>query len=133
MFLARPDNEFGPIPKRKINYIDGTKESYKDTKTLEPEQQEVADQQARQRVHTADDERASWVTLLSSIQREERESRDWDKKHLQTPRGHVYKAPEYTLAVGLQPKIRSWGTYPVNVLGFWELRIYRCHVVLLRN
>lgn len=115
MFLARPDNKFGPIPDREIYYMDGTQQSYKDTRTLMPDQQTLADQQARARVHTADDERASWVTLLLSIQREERESRAWDLKHHSTPKGRTYDPPKYTLAVGLQPKIRSWDFMPASV------------------
>ena len=115
LFLAKPNNPYGPIKNRPINYMDGTSESYQKTRVLEPVQQEHADQQARARVHTADDERASWVTLLISLQREERESREWDRKervNRQTPKGKVYAAPEYSLCVGLQAKVRSWDFMP---------------------
>jgi hypothetical protein len=115
LFMARPTNKYGPIPGREIFYMDGTKKSYDDTRVLEPNAQDVADQQARARVHTADDERASWVTLLLSLQREERDSRAWDSKNSRTPKGKLYHPPDYNLAVGLQPKVRSWDFMPTAV------------------
>lgn len=60
------------------------------------------------RVHTADDERASWVTLLSTLQLLEYESRLWEERNSTTPRGCAHEKPEYTLAIGLQSKTRSW-------------------------
>jgi hypothetical protein len=117
IFLAPPTNERGPIVGRKINYIDGTPESYRDTRVFSQSDQKRADEQAAARVHTADDERASWVTLLSTLQREESESRKWDEEmRLQTPPSAVAnnlpKAPEYLLAVGVQSKTRSWDFMP---------------------
>lgn len=63
---------------------------------------------AVRRVHTADDERASWVTLLSSLQLLESESRAWEERSRCTARGQRYEEPVYTLSVGLQRKTRSW-------------------------
>jgi hypothetical protein len=59
IFLAHPKNERGPISGRKIHYIDGTPDSYKGTRVLQPLDQEKADELATSRVTTADDERAS--------------------------------------------------------------------------
>jgi hypothetical protein len=67
-------------------------------------------------VHTADDERASWVNLLSMLQREEKDSREWDEQQrIKTPPRHparAVKPPEYRLVVGLQKKTRSWDFMP---------------------
>lgn len=52
------------------------------------------------------------MTLLISLQREERESREWDSHNKQTPKGKTYAAPAYNLAVGLQAKVRSWDFMP---------------------
>lgn len=115
IFLAPPTNPYGPIPNRKINYMDGSPESYQETMTLQPRQQKQADDRAREKVHTADDERASWVTLLQILQRQEGESRAWDAAQRTTARGVRYKDPEYTLAVGIQAKRRSWDFMPDSV------------------
>ncbi|RFU25627.1 hypothetical protein B7463_g10701, partial [Scytalidium lignicola] len=115
IFLAHPDNKRGPIPNRPISYIDGSIESYKKTRTLLPQEQKTADEKALLRVHTADDEKASWVTLLSSLQLEEQKSREWDRKNHTTAKGKIYNDPQYTLAVGLQPKKRSWDFMPDSV------------------
>jgi hypothetical protein len=70
-------------------------------------------------VHTADDERASWVNLLSILQREEADSRKWDEdmRNKTPPRTPVraVKPPDYTLVVGLQRKTRSWDFMPGSI------------------
>lgn len=120
IFLARPDNERGPISGREIYYMDGSEKSCKETRVLQPDAQEKADEQATARVRTADDERASWVSLLSTLQREEAESRAWDASMLRkapppSPGGSLIKAPEYLLAVGIQSKTRSWDFMPSSI------------------
>lgn len=120
IFLAPPNNVRGPIIGRKIHYIDGSAESYRDTRVLPPLDQKRADEQAVARVQTADDERASWVTLLSALQREEGESRKWDEElRIKLPpaaaAGTLPKAPDYTLAVGVQSKTRSWDFMPSSI------------------
>jgi hypothetical protein len=137
IFLAPPENKRGPIAGRDIYYIDGTVESYRGTRVLEPTAQIQADQQATARVHTADDERASWVTLLSILQREERESREWDRDEAGRVRspppsdGKILKAPpapEYRLAVGLQSKTRSWDFMPASITRPYATSAI-CHLV----
>ncbi|RAL63713.1 hypothetical protein DID88_003360 [Monilinia fructigena] len=78
IFIAPPSNVRGPIMNKPIYYLNGSKKSYDETMVLEPEEQVKMDKEAVQRVHTADDERASWVTLLSNLQKKERDSRAWD-------------------------------------------------------
>ncbi|TVY48257.1 hypothetical protein LOCC1_G001276 [Lachnellula occidentalis] len=108
IFVAPPDNQKGPIPGRDIFYVDGSDKSYTNTKVLKPPQQEQAEKQAVKQVHTADDEKASWVTLLSTLQSAEGDSRKWDR----TERGTAFKEPSYQIAVGLQSKTRSWDFIP---------------------
>lgn len=78
IFTAHPENKRGPIHGREIHYIDGSDDSYKNTRVLGPQAQEKIEAEATARVHTADDERASWVTLLSTLQLKESSSRKWD-------------------------------------------------------
>jgi hypothetical protein len=127
IFLARPDNSRGPIPGREIHYIVGTDASYQNTRVLGPKAQQEADEQAIARVHTADDERASWVTLLSTLQREERESRAWDERE-RTRMPTSVKAPFYALAVGLQSKTRSWDFMPSSITKPYATSAI-CHLV----
>ncbi|KAH6680929.1 hypothetical protein B0J14DRAFT_684413 [Halenospora varia] len=70
----------------------------------------------KETVHTTDDERASWVTLLTVIQREERDSREWEKaeKNKRPPRGQTPKEPIYTIAHQIQEKTRSWDFMPAG-------------------
>jgi hypothetical protein len=130
LFLSPPSNQRGPIEGRPINYITGTEDSYKKAKVLRPIAQKKVDEQAIARVHTADDERASWVNLLSILQRAEEDSRNWDMnpegnhtRH-QTPNyslvsglqgSQPIKTPDYTLVVGVQGKIRSWDFMPASI------------------
>ncbi|KAF7884706.1 uncharacterized protein EAF02_005042 [Botrytis sinoallii] len=132
IFVASPSNTRGPILNKPIHYIDGTPESYKNTKVRQPIDQLKKDKETTQRIHTADDERASWVTLLSSLQTEELISREWDKK----PRpsrppsvGHQpIKPPKYELAVGLQVKTRSWDFVPASMTKPYATSAI-CHLV----
>ena len=114
IFTAPPSNTRGPIAGQPIYYIDGTPDSYKATRVLDPDSHNAADKPALDRIHTADDERSSWVMLLSILQNEERMSRQWD---LSNPRGSRdrKKIPDYSLSVGLQSKTRSWDFMPANV------------------
>lgn len=124
IFVAPPDNKKGPILDREIHYVDGTDQSYQNTRVLKPDEQEQADKQAVARVRTADDERASWVTLLSTLQQAERDSRDWDRR----TRGTAYKEPKYQIAVGLQGKTRSWDFIPSSITKPYATSAI-CHLV----
>jgi len=137
IFLASPDNIRGPIPGRQIYYMDGTPESYRETQVLPEVDQKKADEQAWGRVHTVDDEKASWVNLLVALQREEKESRKWDEdQRNKTPppaaAGSLPKAPEYRLAVGLQSKTRSWDFMPAAITRPYATSAI-CHLVELTS
>ncbi|RDL42102.1 Uncharacterized protein BP5553_02081 [Venustampulla echinocandica] len=132
IFVAPPTNQFGPIPNRKIHYIDGSDESYTNTRVLKPIAQKKADQEAGTRVHTADDERASWLTLLSMLQRAENDSRVWDNE-TRTKYGpprtiRDLPTPKHQIAVGLQSKTRSWDFIPSSITKPYATTAI-CHLV----
>jgi hypothetical protein len=134
IFTAPPDNKRGPIQGRDIHYISGTEDSYKNTRVLGPSAQKKAEAEATSRVHTADDERASWVTLLSTLQLKEGVSRQWDKDFRdkfpprdQKPSSPI-DSPNYSLAVGLQSKTRSWDFIPSSITKPYATSAM-CHLV----
>ncbi|KAK0104775.1 hypothetical protein ONS95_005045 [Cadophora gregata] len=132
IFVAPPTNERGPIAGRPIYYIDGTDESYDNTRVLLPQAREKADKEATARVHTADDEKASWVNLLSALQLKEQQSRAWDKEWSvkSPPRAGFLKVgdPKYKVAVGLQRKTRSWDFIPSSITKPYATSAM-CHLV----
>jgi hypothetical protein len=134
IFTAPPDNKRGPIQGRDIHYIDGTEDSYKNTRVLGPTAQKKIEAEATARVHTADDERASWVTLLSILQLKEGVSRQWDLdfRNKFPPRDQKpstpISLPKYTLAIGLQRKTRSWDFIPSSITKPYATSAM-CHLV----
>ena len=124
IFVCPPTNKAGPVKGAPIDFVDGTPESYDRTKTLPPgEEEKKKRQSAKERgVHTADNERATWVTLLSELHKMEKESREWQdefyqKVEFEQDEDNPIK-PElagHTLAVALQAKQRSWDTMPAGV------------------
>lgn len=127
IFTAPPDNIYGPIKGRPIFYTKGTDESYKQTLVEMPEVQKQSLTAAILSVHTADDERATWVTLLSTLQNAERFSREWDAKQRKVSSPGV-PAPSYGLEVALQKKTRSWDFLPPSVTKPYALSTI-CHLV----
>lgn len=121
IFVAPPTNKSGPVPDSSIHYIKGTQESLNETRTLLP----VADKKKQEElvsrakhVHTADNERATWVTLLSELQSMEKESQEWQTRqyHTSPPTTQPQATfDNYTLAVAIQSKKRSWDTMPSTV------------------
>ena len=128
ILLAPPTNQKGPIKGKAVDYIDGTTGSYTATRVQEPLIQGEIDKQPSG-VHTADDERASWVNLLSQLQLEERSSRAWDKKaRVRKTPGPDFKPPNYTLTVGIQRKTRSWDFVPASITRPYATTAI-CHLV----
>jgi hypothetical protein len=78
IFASKPTNTNGPVKDVPIYYVNGSPESLKGTRTLPIVEEEQHRASLREnRVHTADNERASWVTLLSELQAMEEKSRVW--------------------------------------------------------
>ncbi|TEY30106.1 hypothetical protein BOTCAL_0898g00020 [Botryotinia calthae] len=117
IYISSLVNKRDQIRNEEIFYIDGTPTSYRDAKVFERDQEKIKERDRILRVHTADDEQSSWITLLSSLQRRELESRAWDEQvRSKNPRiNEMIKGPEYELAVGIQVKIRSWNCVPASV------------------
>ncbi|OLN95212.1 hypothetical protein CCHL11_10298 [Colletotrichum chlorophyti] len=150
IFLCPPSNKKGPVKGQPIIFIDGTETSLKDSWTdLQDPNDNVSDKQiAKQAVHTADNERASWVALLSALQKMEFESRKWQRKQYDDkiekqgpPKGSVTLVEttevdrvitdvsnKYTLTVAIQKKRRSWDTMPSNVKKPYATTTW-CHMV----
>ncbi|KUJ20253.1 uncharacterized protein LY89DRAFT_610179 [Mollisia scopiformis] len=135
IFAASPENKKGPVQGRDVYVIDGTNASYKNTRVLQPKAQRQADNDAKH-VHTADDERASWVTLLSTLQEEESESREWDFMQRLTPKSPPRRAtppaPKYKIAVAVQSKTRSWDFIPPSITKPYATSAI-CHLVELMS
>jgi hypothetical protein len=136
ILVAPPMNQKGPIPGRPIYYIDGTEQSYRSTRVLKKEdlkkqEQDANAMRAASRVHTADDERASWVTFLSALQTAEEDSRLWDdaERRISPPRNGIrIPVPNYEIAVGLQSKTRSWDFIPSSITKPYATTAI-CHLV----
>ncbi|CCF33658.1 modin [Colletotrichum higginsianum] len=156
IFLCPPKNTKGPVKGQPIIFIDGSEKSLLESRSdpLGPPQKIIhgvsEKELAKQSVHTADNERASWVTLLSALQQMEKDSREWQKKqYLETvfhkpPKGSKEStqiatqeemdqvlqgvSDKYTLTVAIQKKLRSWDTMPANVKKPYATTTW-CHVV----
>ncbi|KAL0943074.1 modin [Colletotrichum truncatum] len=154
IFLCPPKNDKGPVKNTPIYCIDGSRESLDNTKSDLQTEMQMKDQNKsdkeihKQSVHTADNELASWVTLLSALQQMEHDSRAWQKskyeektKPTQPPRASTQNTPQenidqvldevkehYTLAVAVQRKLRSWDTMPSNVKKPYATTTW-CHIV----
>ncbi|KAL2018437.1 hypothetical protein VTK56DRAFT_856 [Thermocarpiscus australiensis] len=112
----------GPIKNKPIYFVDGTNKSLEDTRALLREEEEKKQLSLQERgIHTADNEKASWVTLLSEMQTMERESQDWQQQHFKSnPPPPPQASPlagfdSHTLVVAVQAKQRSWDTMPAGV------------------
>ncbi|PHH93337.1 hypothetical protein CDD83_7122 [Cordyceps sp. RAO-2017] len=130
IFVSPPTNKSGPVPEAKIFFLDGSPESQEDTHTTSDMdlRKEYKEKSVKERIHTADNERASWLVLLSAVQRMEAKSREWQQnQYLQLgppgdlanrhglPREPPSLHESHTLTVALQPKRKSWDTMPASV------------------
>lgn len=112
--------ERGPLQGREIHYIDGTDESYRNTLVLTPQAEDQWLKSASSmRAHKADDTRASWLKLLTALQKTENQSRYWDEREgirgaLSAPDLPIVK-PKYGITVALQRKLNSWDFMPQTV------------------
>lgn len=120
IFVSFPANENGPVRDAPMYYIDGTETSFTDTRALTPkEEKDWTTGMRSARVHTADNERATWVTLLSELQAMEDQSKKWQQERYgKSPPGANTKQAsfkDHSLAVAVQAKTRSWDTMPSSV------------------
>ncbi|KAK0702384.1 hypothetical protein B0H67DRAFT_595588 [Lasiosphaeris hirsuta] len=129
IFVARPNNEYGPMghtTKSKIVFLDGSPGSYVDSCTqnrVEHDTERKKQNQDNRGVHTADNEAATWLGLLMAVQRMEDDSRKWQMRALERySSGEVkerqWPPPFYgghSLTVCIQRKKKSWDTIPDNI------------------
>jgi hypothetical protein len=118
-FVCPATNQRGPIKNQPIKFVSGTPESLQETRALLPKEEEAQRQSLQEStVHTADNERASWVVLLSQLQSMEKDSQEWQLGHYGAnppQRQPPLAFSQHTLAVALQAKKRSWDTMPAGV------------------
>ncbi|KAK3948704.1 hypothetical protein QBC32DRAFT_364834 [Pseudoneurospora amorphoporcata] len=134
IFVCLRTNTRGPMDKPELNhkvpicFLDGTTESMEKARLLTKDQQQ-RDALQHNRIHTADNEKATWLNLLEEIQSMERESSKWVKEHHQTSGPHpLADVKEDTLVVALQPKPRSWDNMPAGVKKPYATTTI-CHIV----
>lgn len=152
LFVCPPGNTRGPVPTEEVRFLQGTKQSETDTRSLplarteqdrqNAEQKEVKElnRQAKihTRVHTADNERATWAILLQALQQMEYKSHEWEVETLNQDvarSGPKAELPEsvagwesHSAVVALQPKMRSWDTMPDAVKKPYATTTI-CHIV----
>ena len=149
IFLCQPDNTNGPVPDNDIYKLDGTPKSLKQTWTTlnTSQRKDYANRSPKERIHTADNERASWTILLSAVQCMEKESKDWHQKQFEyetsssgppttnhvssqhrLPNGPPALEDSRTLIVALQKKRKSWDTMPSNIIKPYATTTM-CHLV----
>lgn len=133
IFLAPTDNRNGPVRENDIIwYANGTPQSCKETRVIQPPSDDVDDivpHQGRERVHTVDNELATWVTLLGAIQRMERDSKNWESTRWGPNEIRPQPPTVIALAVGIQAKKRSFDTNPTVKKPYATSNM--CHLVEL--
>ncbi|KAK1775109.1 hypothetical protein QBC45DRAFT_336080 [Copromyces sp. CBS 386.78] len=137
IFVCPRTNTRGPMDKPELNlkvdisFLDGTPESMKEARLLTQEEQDEQQRDALQhnRIHTADNEKATWLNLLEEIQSMERASLKWVTEHHKTSQPQpVADVKKHTLVVALQPKPRSWDNMPAGVKKPYATTTI-CHIV----
>lgn len=121
IFLAPNNNERGPVKDPKtgrdtpIWYADGSDESYENFRvTHDKDEDAIKEALGRERVSSVDNELATWIALLSAIQKMEKDSRLWEWSQWRaasSPQPDLSQQP-ITLAVGIQRKKRSFDATP---------------------
>ncbi|OHF00908.1 modin [Colletotrichum orchidophilum] len=124
IFLAPPNNKNKP-EKGDIWSVEGTEESctrnrleyakiFKDSGNINDTDAEKKSKPI-EKVHTVNNELATWVYLLIAIERMEKESKEWEMIKLKgegLPRSFTPDLPGPTLAVKVQAKERSFDANP---------------------
>ncbi|EFY85406.1 Modin [Metarhizium acridum CQMa 102] len=131
IFVLSPTNERGSIPDAEIFYLKGTQQSLGETGTNSEVdlRKEYAKRSLKERIHTADNERASWLVLLLAVQKMEETSREWQEKQYRdlgppSRTAATYSLPSRpptleeacTFTVAVQRKRKSWDIMPATVM-----------------
>ncbi|KAH6988681.1 hypothetical protein EDB80DRAFT_690237 [Ilyonectria destructans] len=108
----------GPVVGSEILYLYGTDASLSATGTNPQDEIAMQEQLSTKGIDTADNERATWGTMLSELQRMDRDSMAWEEKEYmrigdqERPR---VVWDDHTMAVALQKKSRNRDIMPSNV------------------
>ncbi|KAH9884338.1 hypothetical protein F4778DRAFT_800130 [Xylariomycetidae sp. FL2044] len=136
IFLAPPNNVRCPVPDSPIWYADGSKTSYEETRTLLPDEDKEQEMKLsrKQRIHTVENERASWVELLAAVQKMEYDSYHWQSGCYKNNSGDPKPArfDPRTLAVAIQSKPKSWDNMPSSVTKPYATTTF-CHIIELAS
>lgn len=113
-FVAPPTNTRGPVRGAPIVYLDGSLQSIRASRSQPAVLQHRMD---RPVALGSDNERASWVALLSAVQDMERRSREWNDERRRLDSGHNASIVriQYGITVAIQSKTRSWDAVPPGV------------------
>jgi hypothetical protein len=141
LFLCPPNNINGPITGQDITFVNGTPKSLEASCSTLPSalKDDEKKKSESEKIHTADNELATWVTLLAALHQLELDSLAWQQRQFESinlapPREKVpVLAPPdpdrfHTLAVALQRKRRSWDTMPAGVTKPYATTTM-CHLV----
>ncbi|KAI1413254.1 hypothetical protein F5Y13DRAFT_198971 [Hypoxylon sp. FL1857] len=81
-------------------------------------------------IHTVDNERATWITLLSAIHQMERDSLSWQNDQIDHGPPSASPPPfrEHSLAVAIQRKQRSWDNMPSSITRPYATTTI-CHII----
>ncbi|KAM0185416.1 hypothetical protein ACHAPI_012173 [Fusarium lateritium] len=120
IFVSSSGSRKGPIPGAQVYTIDGTRKSLDDTRTdLEPPPASTMTKSGRM----VKNERATWLTLLSSLQKMENESHNWTRQQIMSLRPRPASATailtsiagKHSLSVALQRERKSWDDMPASI------------------
>ncbi|KAF5693064.1 modin [Fusarium denticulatum] len=120
IFVTTSKTAKGPIDGADVLFIDGTRKSLDDTWTdLEPPATGTFTKTGR----FIKNERATWLSLLSSLQKMENESQNWTRQQIMGLRPRPASATailtsiagKHTLNVALQREKKSWDDMPPSI------------------
>ncbi|EWY91866.1 hypothetical protein FOYG_08816 [Fusarium oxysporum NRRL 32931] len=120
IFVSTSKTAKGPIDGADVFLIDGTRKSLDDTWTdLEPPTTGTFTKTGR----FIKNERATWLSLLSSLQKMENESQNWTRQQIMGLRPRPASATailtsiagKHTLNVALQREKKSWDDMPPSI------------------
>ncbi|ESU08109.1 hypothetical protein FGSG_02644 [Fusarium graminearum PH-1] len=120
IFVSTPGSTEGYIDGAQIHFIDGTRKSLDATRTdLEPPPTSTKTKTGR----IVKNERATWLTLLSGLQKMENQSQNWTRQQIMSLRPRPASAQailssvagKHSLRTALQCERKSWDDMPPSV------------------
>lgn len=120
IFVSTPGSTNGYVQGAQVHFIDGTRKSLDDTRSdLEPPPASSRTMTGR----VVKNERASWLALLSSLQKMENQSQNWTRQQILSLRPRPASAQailgsvagKHSLRAALQCERKSWDDMPPTV------------------